>query len=304
MLGIHAYWSKPTLTGTTGHHLDKKEVFEMFDFEIVHFLLSALFYRKLNGPIHLYTDKVFFDYLKNKNLLHFWDKVDTEAYSKFAHHKVNSNRNWTSFKTWLLGEISAPFLLIDHDNIIYTEIPKELFNMPVRFAHMETLNRYFYPDKERMDVNNFEYNESWNWNLDVANTCMLYFKTDEFKKEYAQKAIEFEKNNNTDDPYLAEVQYLFADQRLPVMMLEEKNIDYGVFSNWKFTPIDKDIPDWKKVTGDPLLELVGFDHTWAYKHTLKKNPEAHKEYMDRHFEMMNDNFPEYKKDFNQFFYGK
>ena len=176
--------------------------------------------------------------------------------------------------------------------------------MPVRFAHMETLNRYFYPDKERMDVNNFEYNESWNWNLDVANTCMLYFKTDEFKKEYAQKAIEFEKNNNTDDPYLAEVQYLFADQRLPVMMLEEKNIDYGVFSNWKFTPIDKDIPDWKKVTGDPLLELVGFDHTWAYKHTLKKNPEAHKEYMDRHFEMMNDNFPEYKKDFNQFFYGK
>lgn len=301
MIGIHAYWSKPTLTGTSGHHLDKREKFEMFSFEIVHFLLSALFYRKLNGPIHLYTDLIFFEYLKEKNLLHFWDKIDTELFKEFEKFKVSSERNWTGFKTWLLGKIPAPFLLIDHDNIIYTEIPKELFNKPVRFAHMETINKYYYPDKEEMDVDNFEYNEKWNWNLDVANTCMLYFKSDDFKKEYSTKAIEFERNNKTKDPYLSEVQYLFADQRLPVMMLEEKNIDYGVFSNWKFTPIGKDIPDWKKVTGDPLLDLVGFDHTWAYKHTLKTNADALKEYMDRHDKMITDNFPKYRKYFKQFF---
>ena len=301
MLGIHAYWSKPTLTGTTGHHLEKREKFEMFDFEIVHFLLSALFYRKLNGPIHLYTDLVFFEYLKGRNLLHFWDKIDTRLHSKFIKHNVSSERNWTGFKTWLLGELPAPFLLIDHDNIIYKEIPKELFDIPVRFAHMENINKYYYPDREDMDVGNFKYNDNWKWDLEIANTCMMYFKSEEFKNEYAAKAIEFEKNNISEDPYLAEVQYLFADQRLPVMILDEKKIKYGAFSNWKFTPTGKDIPGWKKVTNDPLLEKVGFDHTWAYKHTLKTNPEALKEYMDRHYKMILDNFPKYKKNFKQFF---
>ena len=191
MKGIHAYWSKPTLTGTSGHHLDKKEKFEMFSFEIVHFLLSALFYRKLNGPIHLYTDPVFFEYLKEKNLLSFWDKIDTKLYNKFKEYNVSSEKNWTGFKTWLLGELAAPFLLIDHDNIVYTKIPEELFDTPVRFAHMEKLNPYYYPSKEEMDVKNFEYDDDWRWDLDIANTCMLYFKFDDFKKEYATKAIEF-----------------------------------------------------------------------------------------------------------------
>ena len=32
MVGIHAFWSKPTLTGTQGHHLEGTDKFEMYDF--------------------------------------------------------------------------------------------------------------------------------------------------------------------------------------------------------------------------------------------------------------------------------
>lgn len=300
MLGIHAFWSKPTLTGTQGHHLTGVDKFEMYDFELLHFTLSALFYKKYNGPIHLYTDNVFFKYLKHHKLTGIWDYIDTDKYNEFSQLDLNSTTNWTGFKTWLLGNISAPFLLIDHDNLIYTKIPNELFDKSVRFAHLESINPYYYPDKINMDCGNFEFNENWDWSLDVANTCLLYFKDDKFKNKYSEKAMEFEVNNNPEDKHLAEVQYLFADQRLLVMMLEENNVDYGTFSNSKFTP-QGDIPDFTNIGNDPLLSKVGFDHTWGYKHHLKDNHTARKVYIKRHVEMINNNFKEYYDILKPFF---
>ena len=289
MIGIHAFWSQPTLTGTQGHHLTGIKKFKMFDFELLHFILSALFYKKYNGPIHLYTDNTFATYLSDNNLLQFWDFVDIGKYTEFANLNLNPKSNWTGFKTWLLSQIPSPFLLIDHDNIVYTKIPKELFDISVRFAHLESINPYYYPNQKDMECGNFEFDKNWNWDLDVANTCLLYFNNDNFKNQYSKKAMEFEVNNSPKNKHLAEVQYLFADQRLLVMMLESLNIDYGTFSNNKFTP-NGDLPDFTTIGNDPLLSKVGFDHTWGYKHHLKKNKTARKIYIQRHIKMIEDNF--------------
>ena len=292
MLGIHAFWSKPTLTGTQGHHLTGVDRFKMYDFELIHFILSALFYKKLNGSIHLYTDTIFADYIENLKLTSVWDDIDTSKHEEFSLLDINSTTNWTGFKTWLLHKIPAPFLLIDHDNLIFTKIPTELFDTSVRFAHLEDINPYYYPNKDKLDCGEFIFDKNWDWSLDVANTCLLYFKENEFKDKYSLKAMEFEKNNHPEDLHLAEVQYLFADQRLLVMMLEEQNIDYGTFSNNKFTP-QGNIPDFTSVSNDPLLSKVGFDHTWGYKHHLKKNKLARTVYMKRHIQMIHDNFENY-----------
>ena len=168
MLGIHAFWSKPTLTGTNGHHLTGLSKFKMFDFEILHFVLSALFYKKYNGSIHLYTDNTFYSYLESKKLTGIWDHIDTKKYNEFSKLNLNSKSNWTGFKTWLLKELSAPFLLIDHDNLIFTKIPTELFGTPVRFAHLESINPYYYPSKSELDCGNFKFNDKWNWTLDLS----------------------------------------------------------------------------------------------------------------------------------------
>ena len=289
MIGIHAFWSQPTLTGTQGHHLTGVKKFKMFDFELLHFILSALFYKKHNGPIHLYTDNTFATYLSDNNLLHFWDYVDIGKYTEFTNLNLNPKSNWTGFKTWLLSQIPSPFLLIDHDNIVYTKIPEELFDISVRFAHLESINPYYYPNQKDMECGNFEFDKNWNWDLDVANTCLLYFNNDNFKNQYSKKAMEFEVNNSPKNKHLAEVQYLFADQRLLVMMLESLNIDYGTFSNNKFTP-NGDLPDFTTIGNDPLLSKVGFDHTWGYKHHLKENKTARKIYIQRHIKMIEDNF--------------
>jgi hypothetical protein len=292
MTGVHAFWSQPTLTGTQGHHLKGEKKFKMFDFELLHFVLSALFYKKYNGPIHLYTDNIFATYLNENKLLNVWDFVDVGKYNEFTSLNVNPKSNWTGFKTWLLSQIPSPFLLIDHDNIVYTKIPTELFDISVRFAHLESINPYYYPNRQDMECGNFKFNDEWNWDLDVANTCLLYFNNEKFKNEYSNKAMEFEVNNSPTNKHLAEVQYLFADQRLLVMMLEQANIDYGTFSNRKFTP-DGDNPDWTNVGSDKLIDKVGFDHTWGYKHHLKENKIARKIYMQRHIKMIEDSFDDF-----------
>jgi len=302
MIGVHAFWSKPTLTGTNGHHLVGRENFDMHDFEIVHFLLSALYYKKLNGPIHLYTDDTFFEYLRHKGLLHVWDKIDTSLYKEFKKLGLNSKSNWTGFKTWLLQKIPAPFLLLDHDNMVYTKIPKELFKTPVRFAHLEIPNPHWYPAKEDIQVSNFKFDDSWDWTLNVPNTCMLYFKDDGFKDLYSKISIQFQLGNTTDDKHLGEVQYLFADQRLLLMLLHQHKVEYGTFCNHIFGSVrPDDDPVWVKYSDDETIRQVGFDHTWAHKHNLLNSEYHYTEYMDRHKDIIFNTFPEHKEIFRQFY---
>lgn len=294
MLGVHAFWSKPTLSGTNGHHIHKNDEFTMYDWEILHFILSALEYRSKNGPIILFTDETFYNYLVKNDFLKFWDYVDVEKYQKFRKLNIVPENNWTSFKTWLIGEIPSPFLMFDHDNMIYTKIPEELFNIDVRFAHLEYINPYYYPEKDEMDVEGFEFDPEWDWNTHISNSCILYFNNDEFKNRYSKKAIEFELKNNSTDPRLSSVQYLFADQRLLIMMLERDNIPYGQFSNKIWKPIVEPGEErFKPYKNEPFVDEVRFDHTWGHKHTLIDKEEARVAYKKRHMDIVKQAYPQY-----------
>ena len=305
MLGVHAYWSKPTLTGTHGHHLTGTENFHIYNFEILHFILSALFYKKLNGPIHLYTDSVFYEYLKSNNFLHFWDKVDTTYSTKFELLDIDSKTSWTSFKTWLIGELKPPFLVMDHDNMVYTKIPEELFEVGVRFAHWELLDKSVYVDKEDLQVDGFEFDDDWNWNLNVPNTCLLYFNNEQVCKQYSKVALDFLSKHKPTSPKLQSTQYLFADQRLLGMIVDSGKYNYGTFSNYIYniqTSTNERYTEYK------LLDQVGFDHTWYFKHKLKQDvdnnvPDDIKSYLDRHEQIVKDNFSEHYEQLKPFFYA-
>lgn len=301
MLGVHAFWSRPTLTGTNGHHILKNENFKMYDWELLHFALSALEYRRLNGPIILFTDDIFYDYLKRLDFAKFWDYIDTEKYKKFKKLNIVPENNWTAFKTWLIGEIPSPFLLFDHDNVIHTKIPKPLFDIDVRFAHLELINPYYYPNQDEMDVEGFEFDPLWDWNSHISNTCMLYFNNDEFKNTYSKKALEFEQKNTTTDKRLQSVQYLFADQRLLILMLKRHNIKYGQFSNKIWKPITEPGEErFKPYKNEPFVDEIVFDHTWGHKHTLIEKEEARFAYKKRHLEHISKTHPEHYSQFCDF----
>ena len=309
MKGIHAYWSTPTLSGTFGHHTDKpNDEFSMLPFELVHFICSAQMYKSRVGEIHLYTDQTFYNYLEKHDLLDAWDSVDVEKSKEFSKLNIDPQRNWTSFKTWLVGQLETPFLMMDHDNMIYTPIPEELFEVDMRFGHWETRRGYEHLNKENLDIKGFKFDNSWDWNLDIANTCLLYFANKGFAEKYSKKAIEFLQNNVTTNTKKAETQYLFADQRLLGMMAKAEDIKYGAFSNKAY---DMKLEQYIPVTKDPVIDKVGFDHTWFFKHKLKDDTvngippgDTHLiDYLNRHEDIIIDNFPQYYFKLKPFLYA-
>lgn len=80
MKGIHCFSTKPMLQGRdiSGHPKDAFKMIEFPDYMLGTLLLSALQWRKTNGPIKLYTDSVFYNYLSEKGVLNFWDEVSCE----------------------------------------------------------------------------------------------------------------------------------------------------------------------------------------------------------------------------------
>jgi len=179
---FHVFWSKPTLTGTVGHHLPVHHTFIMYNFELIHFICSALMCKKLQGSIFLYTDETFYNYLKDRKLDVFWDHIDIDYSKEFELLNINPRNNWTSFKTWLFSKLDTPFLFIDHDNMLYNKIDTQLFNVDCRFAHYEEIDKNIYFERYEMDVD-FKYDDDWNWSLDIPNTCLLYFSDDYIKKK-------------------------------------------------------------------------------------------------------------------------
>jgi hypothetical protein len=299
MIGVHCFWTKPTLTGTYGHHMKRINSYKMLDFELVNFIISALMYKKYNDKIYLYTDDVFLNYLKELEFTDIWDFIDTKKSIEFEKLNINPKTNWTSFKTWLIGELEFPFLLIDHDNIICTKISDEFFNIDVRFAHLETINRDIYIEKNMFDISGFNFDEDWDWNLDIPNTSMLFFKNNEFKKIYSNLAITFEKLNNPTNENLARVQYLFADQRLLMMLIKKYKVKFGTFRNECFVGGDENV--WIPYKNDLDTSSVIFDHTWVYKHTLVNNYEARKAFIIRMSNMVKTQLPSYYKQLEKYF---
>lgn len=300
MIGIHCFWSKPALTGTNGHHLKKISKYEMMDFELINFIISALMYKKYNDDIYLYTDIVFYNYLKNLNFTDFWDYIDTEKSTEFEKLNINSKSNWTSFKTWIVGQLKTPFLLIDHDNIICTPIPTEFFNVDVRFAHLEKLNKNVYPDKKDMEIDGFFFDDDWDWECDIPNTSILFFNNESISKIYSDTALKFEKVNNPKNYELSKTQYLFADQRLLMMILKKYKIRYGMFSNLCFTGFF-DSNQWIYVDNDLDTSNIIFDHTWVYKHELTENYEARKRFMMRMSDTVKEQLPNYYHRLEKYF---
>lgn len=291
MIGIHAYWSNPTLSGTFGHHVSgTKEDFFMYPFELLHFICSALQWKALNGPIHLYTDEVFYNYLKERNYHIFWDKIDTSMTKEFNKLRVDSRYNWTSFKTWLVGKLDTPFLVLDHDNMVYTKIPEQLYDCDVRFAHFETLDEEVYKDRDELEVEGFEFKD-WDWEMAVANTCMMYFRSKKLAEEYSTTALDFLSKHKPTSDIAKEKQYLFADQRLLGMILEYNNANYGTFSN---TIFDVRASEYFIISEEPLLDEVGFDHTWFYKHELARgDKDTLTQYVNRHREYIEQYQPKF-----------
>ena len=110
------------------------------DFELLCTILSALMWRKYNGPIKLYTDKLALEYYNKHNLLGLWDDgVDSDTLEQIP-SDINQEIFWACAKIFALRNEKTPVLMLDTDLIVWKSIVRLLETKEFAVLHREDLN--------------------------------------------------------------------------------------------------------------------------------------------------------------------
>ena len=106
MIGIHTVSTKPKRGEISYVHLKK--------YELMTLILSCLYWKKFEGPIKLYCDTPFYDYISDLGILWLWDEVDTHTIDNFS-LEVNPDLYWAFAKMYVNSLQTTPFCNLDLD---------------------------------------------------------------------------------------------------------------------------------------------------------------------------------------------
>ena len=265
-------------------------------------ILSALWWKKLNGSIKLYTDDEGLKYYKDLGIDSIYDEIDVTTLNDY--NKVNASYFWTSGKVHCLGQETEPFVFLDQDFIVRNKLDVEEFNKyDLTIPHWEIPRGYYYFTKEQFEkeITHCPFPPSYNCNSLVPNTSFLWFNNIKLVKEYVNAHYNL---TNTQEHNIPEWFWLLTDQGILGHKIREK--DYRVSSiTSKVFLSDSDhsnVKDrykgmaepWYRFLGGDIKDKADWEHLWYIKATFSANPELKEEYVIRYLNEINQNFPQYK----------
>lgn len=242
MNAIHINWTKPFTNKTN-------RPYETEDFEILTTVLSALKWREKNGKITMITDTAGKDYYEKTGLCSIWDNVEC----LLDDIDVNADVFWAAGKIFALESQKAPIAMIDTDFIVWEKIDFDSLS-DLTVIHFEDLYPDVYPTKEHFKMDNYIFDERFNWSLPACNTAFCVIKDNSFLHFYTQKSIEFMKKTSETTDRLTYM--VFAEQRLINMCAEIFGIKAGAFSDLS-----------NLFNSDNNM----FTHTWGMKQQMRDN---------------------------------
>lgn len=227
MVGIHTVY--------TNNSHNTRVTYDMLQFEVATMVLSCLNWKKYNGPIKLYCDQYFLDYVKSLGIDWLWDEIDTEVLNNLPEN-INYHTFWAYPKIYINSLQTEPFANLDID--LYIDGPLLYDDYDVLFCNMERCDdKIWYPPyhkmpkfKERLKFTNF--------NEYAANVGLLVVKDLGFYKEYFDVVNHFVIDNDLKPLYEARNTSLitFIEQRLLYGMLVHYDKSYrfhvdGIYSS-------------------------------------------------------------------------
>lgn len=247
-MGIHIWSAAPRL------RLNPQLEFQPEFFEVVCMALSALMWRKLNGPIKFYADTPTYNWFKGNDLLDLWDGgVDNTTLDQIP-ESVNQTIFWAGSKLYALRAEPAPVAMVDTDIIIWKALGQKMRG-PLTVLHREDLIDCYLP-KEYLKIRpGYKFDPEWSWRVRPCNTAFAFFRDQEFKDSYTRSAIDFMTGN---DEYPMEMvsQMVFAEQRLLAMEANK----YGLKIN---TLVDDPYQSDNDI----------FTHLWGAKNIARRDPD-------------------------------
>ena len=221
-------------------------------------ILSALMWRKLNGEIKLYTDKVGYDYYKRVGLLGLYDGgIDVDTLEHLP-STIDYRIFWAGAKLFALRKERTPIAMIDNDLVVWKPIGSEFASHPVTVLHTENLDEQVYPSGYvLLTRNGYQYNPAWDWNARPCNTALACFSDPAFLEYYIGCAVDFMEGNAA--PAHENVsRMVFAEQRILAMCAAEKGIAVHT------------------LLGDPFERQDLVTHIWGAKVYARNDPEQNR----------------------------
>lgn len=220
--------------------------------------LSALAWRRYNGPIHLITDRRGREYVQKIGLDNAYDSVQDDLWDPYG---LNQKKFWASGKLLALQRLQTPCLILDMDLVVWEPLP--LDGAMLAAAHTEHLNEAFYPDKDYFLMSpRYQFPEDWDDTVEPLNTSILYLGDERLKRDYLQEAFRFMRYER-DTPDNGSNCMIFAEQRILAMCAARLGICAKTFLNYD------------DLSGPQSL----ITHTWSGKHFLSRCAEAEKAFV-------------------------
>lgn len=216
MKAIHVNWTKPFFERhrLRGHGFEttrsiQSDCYDQPDYQVLYTMLSAIYWKKLNGPIKLYTDSIGLLFYQQFGMLDLYDEVDIDFLDGYSKTNVDPAFFWTSGKIKCLAHQTSPFVFLDQDMMIKSKLPE--FTADVVATHWEIPRGYYYFEKEDWEkqITHIDFPEDYNTSDWSPNTSFLLFNNLDVVKHYHDW---HKKLVNTNGAHVPEWFWLLTDQ--------------------------------------------------------------------------------------------
>jgi hypothetical protein len=267
MKGIHVHYTLP----------NKKTIPD--DWFFLMSTISALYWKKYNGEIWLYTDPEYLKVLDIMGISKFWDNIKIIDPSDLS--EIDLSNFWAAPKIYVMDKQTEPFVSVDTDLYLVTNIPSEFYDADYSYSHRELLNNYIYPPITEMCIPpGYKIEKNLGFNEPAANCSLLYFRNIEFLKKYTQASLKYMKGNfaNPKERQFKYCHMVFAEQRLLNALAKFEKVKSRVLIREYFDPgyPHKRPSGWVDKKGDGIFSVSSLDpflfHLWGNKASFEKDP--------------------------------
>lgn len=249
MRAFHSFWSKPNRYRNAGKIV-------IPDYELLTLVLSALKWRRLNGPIRMITDSAGAAYFERAGLAGLWSEPLDTALDSLDGEGFDPALFWAAGKLEALRCMSAPCVMLDTDMVLWTGID-DLVGNDVIVAHREALSPDVYPEPaEAFELApGYAFPPEWDFSLPAANTAFLYLPSESLLEYYVGSSFAFMRALQSRNVHPT-VAMCFAEQRILPMCAQARGVEIRTLLD------EHDLDNQSFVT-----------HLWGYKGRLASSPE-------------------------------
>lgn len=290
---IFVNWTQPFFYNNKGKEYD------LVDYEILINKVSVINARKfLKVPIKLYTDDVGYSFYEKHNMLELFDEIDVDTLNKHNEHTLDAGKWWTSGKSIAIGKEESPFLFLDNDFIVRSELPKSIFDYDLVHTHWELhRGKYFVTDeliKEyEVPINNF------NQRMLMPNTSFVFMNDKRLQENYYSNHVNVVLTEYKDIP---EWLWLLSDQSILGYCARELNSKVGCIEDKTYLGFSEEqlfsdvsqkdcgySPMWVDSNSSNIIGNFKYWHIWLDKFTIQKDLKYRKFVINKLNNILNEN---------------